>query len=47
MNKKGLPDSDDRKYVCGSQAIVGFHMTSPKCKLKNYRFYRDFTFTMH
>ena len=27
--------------------IVGFHMTSPKCKLKNYRSYRDFTFMMH
>ena len=27
--------------------IVGFHMTSPKFRLKNYRSYRDFTFTMH
>ena len=27
--------------------IVGFHMTSLKFKLKNYRSYRDFTFTMH
>ena len=27
--------------------IVGFHMTSPKFKLKNYRSYRDFTFTVH
>ena len=27
--------------------IVGFHMTSLKFKLKYYRFYRDFTFTMH
>ena len=27
--------------------IVGFHMTSQKFKLKNYPFYRDFTFTMH
>ena len=28
-------------------SIVGFHMTSEKLKLKNYRSYRDFTFTMH
>ena len=28
-------------------AIVGFHMTSLKFKLQNYRSYRDFTFTMH
>ena len=27
--------------------IVCFHMTSPKFKLKSYRSYRDFTFTMH
>ena len=27
--------------------IVGFHMMSLKYKLKNYRSYRDFTFTMH
>ena len=27
--------------------IVGFHMTSLKFKLKNYRSYQDFTFTMH
>ena len=27
--------------------IVGFRMTSLKFKLKNYRSYRDFTFTMH
>ena len=27
--------------------IVGFHMTSLKFKLQNYRFYRDFTFTMY
>jgi len=27
--------------------IVGFHMTSLKFKLKSYRCYRDFTFTMH
>ena len=27
--------------------IVGFHTTSPKFKPKNYRSYRDFTFTMH
>ena len=27
--------------------IVGFHMTSLKFKIKNYRSYRDFTFTMH
>ena len=27
--------------------IVGFHMTSLKFKLKNYRSYRGFTFTMH
>ena len=27
--------------------IVGFHMTSLKFKLKNYRTYRDFTFTMN
>ena len=27
--------------------IVGFHMTSLKLKLKNYRSYRDFTLTMH
>ena len=26
---------------------VGFYMTSRKCKLKNYRPYRDFTFTVH
>ena len=30
-----------------AHVIVGFHMTSLKFKLKNYRFYRDFTFTMH
>ena len=29
------------------ESIVGFHMTSLKFKLKNYRSYRDFTFTMH
>ena len=27
--------------------IVGFYMTSRKFKLKNYRPYREFTFTMH
>ena len=27
--------------------IVGFQMTSLKLKLKNYRSYRDFTFTMY
>ena len=27
--------------------IVGFHMTSLKFKLENYRSYRDFAFTMH
>ena len=27
--------------------IVGFHMTSLRFKLNNYRSYRDFTFTMH
>ena len=27
--------------------IVGFHMTSLKFKLQNYRSYRDFTFTMY
>ena len=30
-----------------SVPIVGFHMTSLKFKLKNYRSYRDFIFTMH
>ena len=30
-----------------SDNIVGLHMTSLKFKLKNYRSYRDFTFTMH
>ena len=29
------------------QPIVSFHMTSLKSKLKKYRSYRDFTFTMH
>ena len=29
------------------QNIVGFLMTSPKIKLKNYRSYLDFTFMMH
>ena len=28
-------------------SIVGFHMASLKFRLKNYRSYRDFTFTMH
>ena len=28
-------------------SIVGFHMTSLKFKLKNYRSYRDFAFTMN
>ena len=28
-------------------SIVGFHMTSLKFRLKNYRSYREFTFTMH
>ena len=34
---------------CGHDLIypVGFHMTSLKFKLKNYRSYRVFTFTMH
>ena len=27
--------------------IVGFHMTAQKFKLKNYRSYRNFNFTMH
>ena len=27
--------------------IVGFHMTSLKFELKDYRSYRDFTFTVH
>ena len=27
--------------------VVGFHMTSLKFKLQNYRSYRDFTFTMY
>ena len=27
--------------------IVDFHITSLKLKLKNYRSYRDSTFTMH
>ena len=36
-------DSCSRREQC----IVGFHMTSLKFKLKNYRSYRDFTFTMH
>ena len=30
-----------------AHVIVGFHITSIKFKLKNYRFYRDFTFTVH
>ena len=30
-----------------AHVIAGFHMTSLKFKLKNCRFYRDFTFTMH
>ena len=29
------------------EVIVGFDMTSLKFKLKNYRSYQDFTFTMH
>ena len=28
-------------------SAAGFHMTSLKFKLKNYRSYQDFTFTMH
>ena len=36
-------------HICewALQTIVGFHMTSLKFKLKNYRSYRDFTFTIH
>ena len=34
-------------YVNGFLSIVGFHMTSLKFKLKNYRSYGDFIFTMH
>ena len=34
-------------YLAKWGAIVGFHMTSLKFKLKNYQSYRDFTFTMH
>ena len=28
-------------------SILGFHVTPLKFKLKNYRSFRDFTFTMH
>ena len=47
---------DETKNLCSAigmgltnltKTIVGFHTTSPKLKLKNYRSYRDFTFTMH
>ena len=34
-------------FLNPSLLIVGFHMTSLKFKLKNYRSYRDFTFTIH
>ena len=32
---------------CTSNAVVGFHMTSLKFKLQNYRSYRDFTFMVY
>ena len=43
------PLGEKSAEIYGSEftAIVGFHMTSLKFKLKNYRSYRDFTFTMH
>ena len=34
-------------YLIPYLSIVGFHMTSLKFKLQNYRSYRDFTFTMY
>ena len=48
-NKIGLTDccTTDRQQLFFAAYIVGFHMTSLKIKLKNYRSYRDFTFTMH
>ena len=36
-----------REALPNSKLIVGSHMTSLKFKLKNYRSYRYFTFTMH
>ena len=36
-----------RMHEFGKSTIVGFHMTSLKFKLKNYRSYWDFTFMMH
>ena len=48
-----LPDTvsqkDEKPPTTGldDTAIVVFHMTSLKFKLKSYRSYRDFTFTMH
>ena len=48
-NKIVLTDcsTTDRQQLFFAAYIVGFHMTSLKIKLKNYRSYRDFTFTMH
>ena len=42
------PDMEKIPFIkTAAKLIVGFHMTSLKYKLKNYRSYRDFTFTMH
>ena len=34
-------------FVFYDLSVVGFHVTPLKFKLKNYRSFRDFTFTMH
>ena len=44
LDAKGPSGSDVFKNPA---RYVGFHMTSLKFKLKNYRSYRDFTFTMY
>ena len=45
-NKIGLTDccTTDRQQLFFAAYIVGFHMTSLKIKLKNYRSYRDLYF---
>ena len=34
-------------FVFYDLSVVGFHVTPLKFKLRNYRSFRDFTFTMH
>ena len=46
LSDKGIRSDPDIELNIGGD-IVGFHMTSLKFKLKNYRSYRDFTFTVY